>query len=83
MMWHGGFGFGPWGGLLGLLIVVLLIVGVVSLFIWLTQSSRPAPPPPAPPPPPADPALQILRERFARGEIAQAEFEERKRALGG
>jgi putative membrane protein len=48
----------------------------------LTRPARHAPPPFTPPAPPADPALQILRERFARGEIDQAEFEERRRALG-
>jgi putative membrane protein len=30
-----------------------------------------------------DTALAVLRERFARGEIDAAEFEERKRLLGG
>jgi uncharacterized membrane protein len=27
--------------------------------------------------------MELLRQRFARGEIDAAEFEERKRALGG
>jgi putative membrane protein len=80
MMWHGAWGFWPAGGLLGLLVVVLLVAGIVSMVAFLTRSSRRAPPPPTPP---ADSALQILRERFARGEIDQAEFEERRRALGG
>jgi putative membrane protein len=83
MMWHAGSGFWPGGALLVLLVVIVLVVGIVSLFAFLTRSSRPAPPFLTPPTPPVDPALQILRERFARGEIAQAEFEERKRALGG
>jgi putative membrane protein len=30
-----------------------------------------------------DSAMELLRQRFARGEIDAAEFEERKRALGG
>ena len=30
-----------------------------------------------------DEALRILRERFARGEIDAAEYEERRRALNG
>jgi putative membrane protein len=30
-----------------------------------------------------DGALAVLRERFARGEIDAAEFEERRRTLGG
>jgi putative membrane protein len=34
-------------------------------------------------PPGEDSAMELLRQRFARGEIDAAEFEERKRALGG
>ena len=30
-----------------------------------------------------DTALELLRQRYARGEIDAAEFEERKRTLGG
>lgn len=35
------------------------------------------------PPPAVDPALQILRERFARGEITEAEFLSIGRTLAG
>lgn len=31
--------------------------------------------------PPSDKALELLNERFARGEIDKAEYEERKQAL--
>ena len=83
MMWEDGYGFGAGGGLLWLLVIVLVVVGVVGLVVYLMRPSRHAPPPSTPPTPPADSALQILRERFARGEIDQAEYEERRRALGG
>ena len=83
MMWDGGWGFGPAGWLLALLILVPVVVGIVVLVVYLTRQSRWTEPPHVPQTPPVDPALQILRERFARGEIDQAEFDERRRALGG
>jgi hypothetical protein len=78
------------GGWLGLLIV-LILVGVIVYFVSREvtlrhMSSRPPAPPspgPYPAPPPARPdPLDILRERFARGEITVDEFETAKRALG-
>jgi hypothetical protein len=38
-------------------------------------------PPSLPPAQPTDPALETLRQRFARGEIGRAEYEERRTAL--
>lgn len=38
-------------------------------------------PPGLPPAQPTDPALETLRQRFARGEIDRAEYEERRVAL--
>lgn len=65
------FGFGMmvlfWGGL------ILLVVLAVRAFRG--SSSREAPPPEKKAP------LDILKERFARGEIDKEEFEERKRLL--
>ena len=86
MMWHDGWFFGGWGGLLGFGVFILLVVLFVVLVGGLLRSGRPswqAPAaPPMPPPPPAiDPALQILRERFARGEISEEEYAARKNAL--
>jgi putative membrane protein len=34
-------------------------------------------------PPPQDTALEVLRQRYARGEIDATEYEERRRTLGG
>jgi putative membrane protein len=73
--WAGGSG-GFWmlGGL-------LLMIGLVIVVIWAVMtlirdgrapthdSSRPTP-------------NEILRERFARGEITEQEFEQAKKALG-
>ena len=60
--------------LLWLLFAVLLVVGVVVLIRALTDrgvgpGSR------------GSSAMEVLEERFARGEIDRDEFEERRRAL--
>ncbi len=75
-MWDGG-----WWMVLGpvwmILVLAAVIAGVVLLLRWLSPtgqsetggSVRETP-------------LDILRERFARGEIDKQEFEERRRTLG-
>lgn len=79
MMWGGSWG-GPVFGLLTMFIffgaVVLLVVLAIRWVAGLGAHH-------APPPPPASrtSALDILKERFARGEIDKDEFEERKRHL--
>ncbi|MDO8717855.1 MAG: SHOCT domain-containing protein [Polaromonas sp.] len=78
MTWGYGWGRdGGWFGWMHLLwwaFIVLAIVALVRLsFGWGPRGFRR---------PEEDRALAILRERFARGEIDKAEFEERKRDLG-
>ena len=68
-----------------LAVLVLIVVGVVLLVRWLSSrypagghyhahGGGPVQPPPSG-------AMQILEERFARGEIDEAEFKSRKDAL--
>ena len=78
MMWGGGWGGWFMGPLMMLLFIALAVVMVVFLVRWLgshgaglggsegTTQSAP---------------FDILKERFARGEIDQEEFERRKRVL--
>jgi putative membrane protein len=54
----------------------LLIVALVLLLRWAVGRGRRGAAP-------ADPALELLRERFARGEIDEQEFESRRRVLKG
>ncbi|MGE5087815.1 MAG: SHOCT domain-containing protein [Candidatus Levyibacteriota bacterium] len=72
--WGGGWGFGVVGMLLWW---VLIILGIVLLAKWLYRGSRGGGQGTA------NRAMEILRERYARGEIDKQEFEERKRDLGG
>src|SRR5207244_709161 len=61
-------------GLLGMLAAVLFIVGVVVLILWAigTIPGRPA----------DDNAMEILRARYARGEIDDEQFAKAKGILG-
>lgn len=69
--WHWGFGFGHWiFGILFWVVILFLLVAVVrgvSGFGGGRREKR---------------ALDILEERYARGEIDQEEFERKKRDLG-
>ncbi|HSO28979.1 MAG TPA: SHOCT domain-containing protein [Candidatus Sulfomarinibacteraceae bacterium] len=75
-------GYGWDGGPLGwiwMLGGLLVMVGVVVLIVWaVSAASRGA----VSREPERPTALDILRERFARGEITQAEFEQAKKTLG-
>lgn len=81
MMWRDG-GWGGFGMILGPIFMILVLVAIVAGVLYLlrmagwqhplhtsnqTNSD--------------DRALSILKERFAKGEIDSAEFEERKRLL--
>jgi putative membrane protein len=73
-----GYGFaGGWLGWLGpiLMIVfwVLVIVGLVFLIRWLFLRSAP--------PNQRNSALDILKVRYARGELSRKEFEQMKQDL--
>lgn len=73
MMWETGWMF--LGPLMMILFVALIVVAVVLLVRWLSDhrtGDRPG----------SDGrALEILKERFARGEIDKEEYEERRRLL--
>ena len=82
MMGYGsglGFGLGGWLGMLGMVIVV---IGVVLLIVWLVGRVAPA----TETQPPAgqlagQDAFELLRMRFARGEITEEEYRTAKQVL--
>jgi putative membrane protein len=69
---------GHWfGGLLMLLFWVLIIVGIAALVRgFLPRSGGVSPAAPESP-------LEILKRRYAKGEVDKAEFEEKKRDILG
>ncbi len=71
----GGIGMGG-GGLFTLVVWGAILVGVVWTVRRLWDRSRPAPGGQA-----QGSALEILRERYARGEIDRAEFQAKKRDM--
>ena len=76
--WHGGWGGMVLGPLLMILVPMALIVAVLlaARRFWPSSTGQS----PAQPTVPQTP-LDILKERFARGEIDKEEFEERRRIL--
>lgn len=83
MMGYGaGLGFG-YGGLLALLGCVLLVVGVVVLIAWaIGRIGQPAPAASVKAQPPASQdAVEVLRIRFARGEMTADEYTAAKQTL--
>lgn len=78
MMGWGGFGFNPLWWVLMLLFWVLIIGGIVVLLIWLFRQAQPAGIGPGRA---VNRPLDILRERYARGEITREQYEEMRRDL--
>ena len=67
--WHMGPGMMGGGGIFMIVFWILILVGLVFFIKWLIQSTG------------SHPALEILKERYARGEIDQVEFKTMKMNL--
>jgi putative membrane protein len=83
MMWHAGDGMGwwmIWGGMM----MILFWGAIVALIVWVIQTvtrqeSTQTHAPHAGPSAPA--ALDIAKERYARGDVEREEFQQIKRDL--
>ncbi len=81
--WHmgpgmmGGWGMGWFGGIFMIVFWILILVGVVFFIKWLIQSTSRGQAGGSS----SNRALQILKERYASGEIDKTEFEEKRKVL--
>ena len=68
-----GYGMGYGIGILGLIFWILVIIGLVLLikYLWKSGGAKIE----------QESALEILKKRYARGEISKEEFEEKKKDL--
>jgi putative membrane protein len=79
MYWYGPNGWGIAAMALSMIVFWgLLITGVVLLVRWLSAERRPPVPAAR-----ADDPRRILAERYARGEIDEAEYRQRLKVLNG
>lgn len=82
-MWFGGVGLAE---LVLVLLGVAFWVGLIALIFlgirWLIRQERGGPPPASGRSPDADP-LEILRRRYAAGEIDDEEYQRRRKTLTG
>lgn len=70
------FGFGAFGGAWGVGVALLALAAAVALGIAFARLLLPAARPSG-----GDDALEVLRSRFARGEIDEAEYLARRATL--
>ncbi len=70
-----GFGMG-YGMYFGMIFWILILVGIVALIVWAVQKSGRTEVLAV-----EETALDILKKRFAYGEIDKAEYEEKKRLI--
>lgn len=73
----GGYGMGWFGGIFMIIFWIAVIIGIVFLIRWIVQSTgagghggRSE-----------ESALEILKRRYAKGEIDKKEFEQKKKDL--
>ncbi|WNF38792.1 SHOCT domain-containing protein [Bacillaceae bacterium IKA-2] len=79
-MMNGGYGFGVWG-IFSMLFHIAIVVGVIYLIFYLFQSVFKRNTSDSNYRPNEKTSLQILEERFARGEIDEVEFKQKKKVL--
>ena len=79
---YGMMGYGYGAGPFGIVIWVLVLIAVVAAVVWLVRSLGTAGHHP-PAPPRRSAGLDVLEERYAKGEINRDEYLEKKRDITG
>lgn len=75
-MMHDFWGWGGYGGLFMLVFWIAVIVGIIFLAKWIIEHSRGSSSSSS-----GESAMDILKERYAKGELDKEEFEQKKRHL--
>ena len=77
MMGNGMMGGGMWIWMFfNIIIWILVILGIVLLVVWVVRKTRIGERSRV-----EESALEILKKRYARGEISKEEYEEKKRDI--
>jgi putative membrane protein len=76
-MMGGGYGGGWFGGIFMVIFWIAVIIGIIFLIRWLVQSTSAG----GHGARSEEAALDILKKRYARGEIDKKEFEQKKKDL--
>jgi putative membrane protein len=83
MMWNGPFGFADgWFWPFHFIIPLLFLALIITVVVWIVRNTagwggRP------PSPERRSPGLDVLEERYARGEINRDEYLQKKRDIAG
>jgi|Deesub1362A_J573_1020465.scaffolds.fasta_scaffold31992_1 putative membrane protein len=80
MMGGQGFGFGSWGiigMILNLLFTLLILGGIILLIYWIVKQFTPG----GTSLESKNKALEVLKERYAKGEISEKEYKKMKKEL--
>jgi len=78
MGWGGGYGFGP----VHLIVWVVILIGLVVGIVWLVRSLTGGGPA-AQEPARRSAGLDVLEERYARGEVNRDEYLQKKKDITG
>lgn len=86
-----GYGYGPQWGMMGgwgygygpfhIIVWVIILIAIVALVVWLVRSLT-APGAHHQLPPRRSAGLEVLEERYARGEINRDEYLQKKKDIG-